>query len=152
MQVVDLLKTIDVFRGLSDAQHHAIAAITTTETFATGDVIFQQGAMADKLYIVCAGQVEITVRDTQGQDKALVYLGEGQVVGEMTLVDEGTRSATAIASDNPTVVYSIANQALIDLCEQNTDIGYYLMRNIAQDLSFKLRHRGHQPSHPSSEA
>jgi CRP-like cAMP-binding protein len=69
-------------------------------------------------------------------------LGKGQIIGEMTLVDEGRRSATVIAAEEPTTVYSIPNSAFTTLCQSNTDIGYVIMRNIAQDMSFKLRHRG----------
>jgi CRP-like cAMP-binding protein len=70
-----------------------------------------------------------------------VYLGTGQVVGEMGLIDAGRRSAAAIAIEEGTTVYCIPGAALTALCERDTAVGYILMRNIAQDLSFKLRHQ-----------
>jgi CRP-like cAMP-binding protein len=64
----------------------------------------------------------------------------------MALVDDGTRSASILAAGNGATVYGIPNRDFTDLCQNNTAIGYVMMRNIAQDLSFKLRHRDAGPS------
>ncbi|MEL6525840.1 MAG: cyclic nucleotide-binding domain-containing protein [Chloroflexota bacterium] len=152
MDIVNILKQVDIFRGFSDEQREKIVSIIHTETFSAGATICKQGDSADKLYIISSGQVEILTRDSQGEDTSVVYLGIGQTIGEMTLVDEGTRSATVVAVDDPTQLFSIENDALVQLCETNTGIGFYLMRNIAQDLSFKLRHNAQQPHSSTSEA
>ena len=73
--------------------------------------------------------------------QAIVSLGQGQVFGEMALVDRGTRSATVRSVDDGTIINSISQDDFTSLCEKNTAIGYVVMRNIAADLSFKLRHR-----------
>jgi CRP-like cAMP-binding protein len=85
--------------------------------------------------------VSIIVHQNDGSRDLMVYLGRGQVVGEMTLVDAGKRSASVMAAEENTQVVSIPNDAFTKLCEANTTIGYLIMRNIAQDLSFKLRHQ-----------
>jgi len=59
----------------------------------------------------------------------------------MALIDETTRSATVIAAQENTKVYTIPRDEFTRLCTTQTDIGYLMMRNIAQDLSFKLRHQ-----------
>jgi len=59
----------------------------------------------------------------------------------MALIDRGKRSATVRCSQNNTVLHSIQGDAFTALCEENTAIGYVIMRNMAVDLSFKLRHR-----------
>ncbi|PJF23245.1 MAG: hypothetical protein CUN56_01815, partial [Phototrophicales bacterium] len=105
------------------------------------DIVFEQGSAGDALYIIADGQVGVKVNDTDGDSYVALYLGKGQVFGEMALIDQGTRSATIIAAEDHTEIYRISTQDFITLCTQRPDIGYILMRNIAQDLSFKLRHR-----------
>lgn len=140
MTVVSVLKQIDLFRGLSTDQLKEIEEITTEEVFVNGDTICKQGDYADKMYIISEGQVEVIVQGGEGRYESVIFLGVGQVVGEMTLVDEGRRSATVVAAEDKTTVYSIPNPDFTQLCQSNTEIGYLIMRNIAQDMSFKLRH------------
>jgi len=140
MSIFFILQQVDLFRGLDEEQLKQIETIAVLEKFQSGQTVCQQGSVADRLYIVAKGQVEIGVQHPDGREPML-YLGVGQLVGEMTLVDEGLRSATVIAAESETHVVSIPNNAFTKLCQENTGIGYLIMRNIAQDLSFKLRHR-----------
>ena len=48
--------------------------------------------------------------------------------------------------EDQTIVYNIPNNKFTALCVADTAIGYIMMRNIAQDLSFKLRHRDYDPT------
>ena len=59
----------------------------------------------------------------------------------MALIDLGKRSATVRCSRDNTILRSIQGEDFTALCEEDTAIGYVIMRNIAVDLSFKLRHR-----------
>lgn len=140
MNIVTVLKQVDLFRGLDDKQLEQISNIANEEIFQTGEQICQQGDYADTMYIISEGQVEVIVHGNNGHKESVVYLGSGQVIGEMTLVDAGKRSATVIAVEDKTQVYSVPHDSFTELCEVNTDIGYMIMRNIAQHMSFKLRH------------
>lgn len=141
MDIVSILMTVDLFRGLSDEQLTEISAIVERIHFQEGDAVCRKGDAADHIFIISQGQVAVHKGDTESSDSALLFLGQGQIVGEMTLVDEGRRSASIIAIENDTCLYSIPNKSLMELCQKNTTIGFLIMRNIAQDLSFKLRHR-----------
>jgi CRP-like cAMP-binding protein len=140
MSIVNVLQQVELFRGLKPEQLSQVGTIAQQESFPLGAIICRQGDKADKLYIISTGQVEISVSHQNGHGEPVVYLGAGQVVGEMTLVDSGRRSASVIAAEEGTIVYSIPNEAFTQLCETDTSIGYVIMRNIAQDMSFKLRH------------
>jgi CRP/FNR family transcriptional regulator, cyclic AMP receptor protein len=140
-QLTEVMRGVELFRGLTAEQLARIALISRRESYHKGEVIFEQDSIGDKMYIVVVGQVEIAVRGGSGEKYSALYLGEGQVFGEMALVDEGRRSATIISASDDCVVYSIPNADFTALCRTDTAIGYVMMRNIAQDLSFKLRHR-----------
>jgi CRP/FNR family cyclic AMP-dependent transcriptional regulator len=137
VELVNLLKTIEMFANLSADQLNKLAALFEEKTFRADEVIFKQGTEGDSFFIIQEGFVEIVVE----RERTLVNLGPGQIVGEMALVDRGTRSATVRAATDATIVYLMSSEKFEELCETDTAIGYRVMRNIAADLSFKLRHR-----------
>lgn len=141
MQLIEIMRHVELFRGLSEEQLKSVGEISTKETFPIGEVIFKQGSEGDKMYIIAKGQVEVKIQKSDGTTQIPVFLGTGQVFGEMALIDKARRSATLAAAEKETIVYSIPTDKFTELCESNTAIGYVMMRNIAQDLSFKLRHR-----------
>lgn len=141
-----MMKYIELFRGLSDSQLKRLAEISQKETYSEEQEIVRQGSPGDKMYLVGQGQVEVQFRDGTGASHPAVYLGEGQVFGEMALLDQGPRSATVVAVEDGTVLYSIPGDKFTKLCSTDTNIGYLMMRNVALDLSFKLRHRDTDPT------
>jgi len=142
MEILGLIQRTELFQGLSTNELAEIAAICERESFSEGEYFAREKDPADRLAIVKEGMMEIVV--SPGGDlpeKTVVHLGRGQIVGEMTLVDGGTRSATVRVMRTPTEVVTLQHKPFHDLCEANPNIGYVVMKNIASDLSFKLRHR-----------
>jgi len=133
---------IDLFEGLDDSELAKVAQICTEKRFSKGQIITQEGAAGDELYIITEGFVEIVLggRPTSAA-RVVVNLGEGQIIGEMSLLDQGPRSATVRAASDPTIVQAIPRREFDHLCQEDTRLGYIVMRNLAADLSFKLRHR-----------
>lgn len=146
--VAEFLRRSEVFAGLPEAKIEQIVSIGHTATFRAGETIIAAGEPSDDLYLVQQGMVEVLVAsggivDIPGapEMKPVVQLGQGQVFGEMALIDQGTRSATIRALEDPTVLFVVPRAAFWALCEADHHIGFIVMRNIACDLSFKLRHR-----------
>ncbi len=146
MELIHILKRVELFRGLTEAQLERLSDISHEEDYGKGALVFEQDSSGDKMYIVSTGEVEVRVRDSQGNSRAALYLGAGQVFGEMALIDAGRRSASVVSAADHTIVFSIPSQDFTELCQQDTALGYIMMRNLAQDLSFKLRHRDYDPS------
>lgn len=143
MDLIGVLKRVELFDGVRHEELEEIAAICKQHSFKAGDLITEQGQPGDELFIIQDGFVEV-LRDAEKEDpspKAVVNLGQGQIVGEMALVDRGPRSATVRAVSDKTLVQVISRDDFEGLCEANYRLGYIVMRNIAADLSFKLRHR-----------
>jgi CRP-like cAMP-binding protein len=141
-ELLHTMKSIELFQGLDDSQLQRIADISRRETFNQGQIILRQDAAGgDKMYIIAQGQVEISVQDPKGNSRLALYLGEGQVFGEVALLDYGSRSATVTADEDGTVVYALARDSFDNLCMSDHLLGYLVMRNLALDLTFKLRHR-----------
>lgn len=146
MELVTILKNVPLCSGLNPSQLASLAAISQRESYQTDAVIFTQNHPGDKMYIITKGQVEIRLNDEGGGNHATLYLGQGQIFGEMALLDQGPRSASVVAVEDNTEVYAIAAAEFLALCQQDTAIGFVVMRNMALDLSFKLRHKNLDPS------
>jgi CRP-like cAMP-binding protein len=95
------------------------------------------------VYIVRAGVVEVSVgaAENEAGSQAIVRLGEGQVVGEIALIDRGPRSATVRCVSEMCLLLVIERAAFEALCASDHHIGLVVYRNLAADLAFKLRHR-----------
>lgn len=139
--IVRLLQQIEVFHGLNETQLERVAAVLRRETYASGETIIEQDAPGDSMYMIGQGQVEVLKRDSRGVNRTALFLGEGQVFGELALLDQGLRTATVAADENPTLLYSLTREAFDGLCHADTGLGYLMMRNLALDLAFKLRHQ-----------
>jgi CRP/FNR family cyclic AMP-dependent transcriptional regulator len=139
MSLTDLLQSVALFSGLTGEQLEAVARICQERRYPAGSTIIQQGDTGDEMYVIEAGQVDILLVGYRSE-RPVVVLGKGQILGEMSLVDHGYRSATARATE-PTTVQVIRQEDFTSLCEQDNHIGYVVMRNLAADISFKLRHQ-----------
>jgi CRP/FNR family cyclic AMP-dependent transcriptional regulator len=140
MSIVSLLKKVDLLNGLSDSQLEKVAELCREQTFNADDIIFKENDKSSELYLIQDGLVEITLSVPEpGTEKSLVTLGNGQIFGEMALLDEGPRTASARCIADGTRLWVAKRADFISLCEKDTGIGFIVMKNIAADLSFKLR-------------
>jgi CRP-like cAMP-binding protein len=160
MSFAEALGKTQLFSGLSETELARIAARGEERVFQKGDVILSEGETSRELFIVGQGTVHVSVKSADASTPLahlgvplthlgvplthpgvpLTHLGAGQVIGEMTLVDRGARSATVRAADGPTVLQVIPHAALRELCEQDNHIGFVVMRNLAAELSLRLRY------------
>ncbi|UCC89257.1 MAG: cyclic nucleotide-binding domain-containing protein [Anaerolineales bacterium] len=140
------LKQLDMFNGLSEQELASVAALCSEASYKTGDIILNIKDSADSFFLIRSGTVQIITNPDvleakpEMLDLVTVNLGKGQSFGEMGLVDRGARSATVRAGSD-TDVYVINCNKFLSLCQQDTHLGFLVMRNIAADLSFKLRYR-----------
>ena len=142
-----ILRQVDIFYDLSDTQLEQMATICQPVSYNAGELIFQENTASDEMYVVVRGAVEIQVDPAiLGLDSpaspgptTIAILHEGQVFGEVALVDRGLRSAAAKCAARPTQLLLIKREDLMRLCEEDYQLGYQIMRNIATALAFKIR-------------
>ena len=90
------LRIVPLFDGLSDDDLARICRDSRERTVAAGEVIFQEGETADGAYVITGGEVEI-VKATHRREVLLAVRNAGDVIGEMALLQEEPRNATARA-------------------------------------------------------
>ena len=146
MSVVNVLKQADIFDELTNTQLELIASICSERHYQAGDVIFEENTPGDELYVIANGEVEIQVdpsligKESSTGSHTIATLRRGQSFGEVSLVDQGLRSAGARCSQQDTHLIVIPRDKLMLLCDTYSQLGYRLMRNLAADLAMKIRH------------
>jgi len=144
---INLLSQADIFYQVPLGYLEEIAGICQEINCQAGENIFLEGSNSDELYIITQGEVEIRVNpglvagkpEGQISPVTIATLRRGQSFGEVALVDQGVRSATACSTQDNTHLLSFARQELTQFCDTYPIFGYRLMRNLAADLALKLR-------------
>jgi CRP-like cAMP-binding protein len=97
-EVVTLLQKVDLFEGLPMDDLHRIAGIVGGATLEAGEVLFEEGEPGDAFYIVFKGAVEISKARPDGTTERLAVRRAGEGFGEMALLNDAPRSASARAA------------------------------------------------------
>jgi uncharacterized membrane protein len=92
-----MLAGLEFFQMLEEDDRVALADVIDYEKLDAEQVLFQTGEPGDALYIVRSGEIELYIKDTAGQKIILNVVRPGEMFGELSLLDSGPRSATAIA-------------------------------------------------------
>lgn len=116
----------------------------TERKFRDGDVIFRESDASDSMYVLIEGIVELSKAGERGP-VMLAMLNQGEMFGEMGIVDGGARSATAIAIGN-VVVEETQRQDFLDALSTEPDMAL----NVIGKLVERLRQANDRLSHPST--
>jgi CRP-like cAMP-binding protein len=132
------LSKVDLFSGIRPEGLERIAATCSEQSFRIGDVVFREGEVGDKLYLILEGKIRIS-REVSGMgEEALAVLGAGQAFGEMALIDEFPRSADARVHDRCRLLV-LTKEQLEDLLLLEKDLAYEILWNFVRILSARLR-------------
>jgi CRP-like cAMP-binding protein len=127
-------KVLYILSRLNDADVDWMAAIGKRTRHAAGDILIKQGDAIDSLMFVLDGKVSVEVEGV-GQ---VASLGSGEMLGEMSLVDEAPPSATVVVTE-PTHVLHIPRATLNAKLDGEPDFAARLYRAIAMFLSVRMR-------------
>jgi uncharacterized membrane protein len=91
------LKDIPLFQPMDDTERDALAQLLDEISFAPGQQLFHERDQGGICYVLRSGRVELSVIDENNEKLVVDVLEPGELCGELSLLDGGTRSATAVA-------------------------------------------------------
>lgn len=167
---VRLLRSTDILRHLDDADLRRLAERATNRRYRRGEVIFAEGDPADTLLVVAEGRLKVVTWADDGRSHLLNVMEPGETLGELNLVEPGTRSAGVEALEpsralelDRSVVWELVRdrpavaEALIRalaahvrrLTGANADLVFLdLRRRVAKFILFRMRDTGQKVIEP----
>ncbi len=146
------LRQYSLFGGLLENQIAQILPHVEYKTYEAGEKLMTEGEVNDKIYFILQGHV-----DVMKDGNILLHFDEGDMLGEMEVLDIMPSAATGLIVEKSTIA-SISNKALRQIYKQDAGIFSIIIMNLARDLSRRLRrmdewhswtpHEGEIPASP----
>ena len=137
------LRAIPLFRELNRRELEAVVQLIEIRKYSTGDVVFEQGASGDGVYVVLKGYVEVVQKDGEEDKKVLLAQSEsGSFFGETALLEGVPRTAAAVATED-TKLALFSRDALHQLAEQRPHLGVKIAIQLSRIVAERLRQTNH---------
>jgi CRP-like cAMP-binding protein len=122
------LRSVPLFAGLDRHEVEQIARLFKERHFAKGETVVREGSGGAAFFLIVSGEATVSVGGAPR-----TTLGPGDYFGEIALIDEGTRSATIIASSE-LACYGLTFWDFGPLVQENGVIGWKLLQSMAKKL------------------
>lgn len=134
----DILNSISWFFELNQQQRNRIGEISIRKDVDELETIFLEGDKEDYTYILLNGQVAIEMA-IPGHDPVRVHLSEpGEIIGWSSVIPIIRQRVATARSTTPCQLLAIESVKLRELCDEDHDMGYFLMRRLANSVATRL--------------
>lgn len=137
MSLLDMLKKVDMFKGLSIQEINKIGALCKEKSFREGEIIIEEDKIGEALYIIKSGSARV-VKMEGGEEKKLAEVSEGEHIGEMSLMDDMTTSARVVAQQS-TECLVLYKEDLELLLNTDDKLHIKILRAMIRTLTLRLR-------------
>lgn len=97
-----------------------------------GEILVKEGDESDRIYIVMAGEIAVSIRNQSGDEVTVATIGTGKVIGEMTLFGESKRSATCRAASDGVDLIAISNEKALQIIDQHPQARHGLVMELTR--------------------
>ena len=143
LKVIDVLNGIPFFNSVTSREIRAIARFMNFKRIKAGAVIFREGDPSDFVCFVVGGRLEIVKKSRTGRETVIATAGRGRSVGEMGIIDDYPRSATARTVADTTLVV-ITRRSFMRILYEYPETGVKILQGIARLISMNLRQTSSQ--------
>lgn len=126
-----LLRHHYLFRTLDPTVLRRIVDLGITTRLERGDVLFRKGDEGNALYGVLQGQIRISASSPTGREVIMNLMEEGEVFGEIALLDGGTRTADAIAIARAELL-TIRRRDFLNFLEREPNLAVHLIKLLCE--------------------
>ena len=129
----DLLRRVPIFAGLTPAQMSQLSGNVVKQRYKRGELIVEQGKKSGALFIILSGRARVVMTDRRGKEVILNTLGPGDCIGEMSLIDGESHSAS-VKTDVQTDVLVLSYSEFVRCIAENQSIAFWIMKGLVQRL------------------
>lgn len=122
-----------LFREFRTEERSRLARYATTRQVKRGKTIFSKGEVGTSLFAVCSGMVEVVIPSTEGKNAVVNLIGEGEIFGEIALLDGGPRTADALAFSDCELM-AIERRDFLALLRENPEVTIKLLEVLCARL------------------
>jgi MFS superfamily sulfate permease-like transporter len=134
----------DFVSGLDESERQALGALLTRRTFAQGETLAVENEPGDRMWLIMKGCVNIRLRvDDPRGSRRIASLATGTTVGEMSLVENASRSASIVAAE-PVECLELDRQSYEMLMRDHPQIGTKLLTNLIREMAHRIRNTSEQ--------
>ena len=133
-EAIETLRRVELFEHLSAEQLELLARHSRDVSFAKHAVLMSEGEVGESMYVLTAGSVKVFVGDGEGRELVLHHLEPGSVLGDIALLDDAPRSASAAALEKSAAL-AIGKEAFLECLRDSPEMGI----NIIRFLTARLR-------------
>lgn len=145
-----LLSKVPIFSQLTDREMGKVASIVHRREYAANEYVFNQGDPGLGMYVIETGEVDVIYSDENGGEKQLAVLKAGDFFGELSLLDESPRSASALAK-TPSKIIGFFRPDLVDLLNRSPKSGTKILFKLGEVIGTRLRITNEQVGKLSAE-
>jgi len=130
----EFLSKVPIFEKLSSEDVESLRQLWQPRALKAGEVLFRKGELGNSMVIIEEGRIEITVPiDNQKKEMQISVLHEGEFVGELALLDELPRTATAKAL-GPCRVQEMVREDFLEFVHQRPSVALSMLSEMSQRL------------------
>jgi CRP/FNR family transcriptional regulator/CRP/FNR family cyclic AMP-dependent transcriptional regulator len=130
----ELLRGVDLFSALDDAQVDTLASMIIEKGFKKGEIILMEDDdTSQSLFIIAKGEVKVVLTAEDGREAILASLKEGDFFGEMSLLDGEPRSATVRAVEDSRLL-TIRREDFLSALRKQPDLALTLLGEMSKRL------------------
>jgi len=137
------LKKMVVMTHLKNDMLNRIVSITDVLTFDDQELVFRQGDIADRFYMVKRGKVLLEQRLAEKITVSVGSIKPGFAFGWSTMIEQGYYTTDAVCAE-PCEIFSMKGDKIRTLCEQDPHMGFLLVRRLLVILKKRYDHRTEQ--------
>ncbi len=130
-----IVSQVPIFEKLSDKELNQIIRLTHVREYKLNEAVFKKLSPGEGMYIVIEGAIQISEPDSK---VIFANLNSGDFFGELALLDEEPRSATAIATEEARLIGFFRTDMLV-LMKRYPDLGNKILLNLSRVLGERLR-------------
>lgn len=135
---LQFLRNVFLFSGLNEHMMAVLVRSMVEKTYREGETIFEEGDVGRAFFVIASGKVRVERSAKGASPEMMAEMGPGDFFGEMVLLDELPRSATATAVE-PTTVYILYKTTFDELLLDAPKVASKFLHSLARLLSARLR-------------